>query len=124
MRKREKNSNEIEHKKAKRNKRAEVQELVDSLHTISIIDEADRFYFAVESAIRKAFEVKMNFTEDRVPTKLEILTFCDQQNLLEIKGKVEHVFRVCEQSRFGFGTVENESIQIKKIVSEILDQLS
>lgn len=123
VKRKEKNADQQIIKQVKRNKRVELQQLMDSISTIDEKEEMDRFYFITESIIRKAFEVKMNVSDEFPLTKLEILTYCKDNEMTEINANVEKLFSICEQSRYGFGGEEHQAQEVIRMLKEITNLL-
>lgn len=90
-------------KKVNRNKKSELNSILTELKSIDLSDGSDRYFAAIELAIKKSFEIKMNLDDDRVPSKNEILAFCGTNDLHELIPTIEEILTVCEQSRYGFG---------------------
>lgn len=90
-------------KKVKRNKKSELNSILTELKSIDLSDGSDRYFGAIELAIKKSFEIKMNLDDDRMPSKNEILAYCGTSDLHELIPTIEEILTVCEQSRYGFG---------------------
>ncbi len=104
VRKREKEADEIETKQAIQRKDKELNELMASVKSLLHSGENDAYYSSIESALRKAFELKMGITDnDRILNKSEMFDFLKKSGQVELLESVRSLFRTCEESRFGFG---------------------
>ena len=81
------------------------------------------FYSQIESTLRKAFEIEMDFDEDRLLSKTDIHEFIEKTNKIGFNDSVNSIFSICEQSKYGFAstnTSREETLdRLKGIVGEL-----
>lgn len=109
-------------KKVKRNKKGELQSLLNDLKSHQ--EMSDQYYGALENAIKKSFEIKLSLEDERLPSKNEILTYCGVNNLQSLIPKLEQIFTICEQSRYGFGSASISKDEMDIMVNEIIQKLN
>lgn len=82
------------------------------------------YYSEVENALRKAFEIEMNFKEDRFLNKDDINNFINQSGTPEIQQTVNSIFSNCEQSKYGFSTTNTSRSEILDELKEVVGKLN
>ncbi len=117
VKRREQSADEIETKQVIHQKNKELNDLLARSKSMLHSGENDAYYSSIENTLRKAFELKMAFTDtDRILDKSEIFDFLRQTGQTDLLESVRGVFRTCEESRFGFGASANDR-------QPVLDQL-
>jgi len=81
----------------------QLEQLKQSLHS----DQDTQFFTSLEIALKKAFEVDMKLTENRLINKEEIFAHIDSNYSAALKTQVSSLFNECEQFRYGFGSSTN-----------------
>lgn len=82
------------------------------------------FYTEIENALRKAFEIEMNFQEDRLITKSDIRRFIDQSNKNELNKTVDAIFSNCEQFKYGFSSTDTSREEILNELKVVISELN
>ncbi|MDG1333053.1 MAG: BatD family protein [Crocinitomicaceae bacterium] len=124
VRRREQSADEIETKQAIQQKDKELGVLVATSKSLLTAGEDDAFYSSIEHALRKAFECKMGITDsDRILGKDEIYAYLDTVNKPDLTESVRGVFRMCEESRFGFGGSTDRRLPVFSQLESILKDL-
>lgn len=91
----------------------------------SLVDSGtdSEFYSHIESALRKAFEIEMNFEEDRLITKNDINSFIEKSNLQSLENTIATIFNTCEQSKYGFASTNTSRKEILNQLQDIIGHL-
>ena len=97
----------------------QLQQLKQLLHS----DQDIQFFTSVELALKKAFEIDMRLTEDRLINKREILIHIDENYSAELKSQVTSLFNECEQFRYGFGSATTNKELYLNQLNSIIQQL-
>lgn len=109
----------------KRQKAAKDSEFKSRIVTAKSLLESgtdSEFYSHIEGALRKAFEIEMNFEEDRLITKVDIREFNEQANS-ELNKIVDAIFTTCEQSKYGFASTNTSRNEVLGQLKDVVGQL-
>ena len=101
------NASSLEIKKEIKKKDNALSLQLEQLNQLVHSDQDVLFYSTVETALKKAFEIDMELTEDRLINKQEIFSHIDRNYSEEFKTQVSALFNECEQFRYGFGASTN-----------------
>lgn len=110
-------------KRKKAAKDSEFKERVSTAKGLLESGSDSEFYSHVESALRKAFEIEMNFEEDRLITKADIRSYIEESHKSELNNTVNSVFTTCEQSKYGFASTNTSRNDILNDLKEVVGQL-
>lgn len=124
LKRREKSADAIEHKQIIRAKSSDLHNLIAQAKINSTGNDQDKYYAGIESTLKKAFEIKLGIQHDRILNKSEIISYLDQNDLSVIKPKIENIFSICEQSRFGISPPTDSNAEILSDVEQIIAQLN
>ena len=119
----EENASTIEVKQQIKKKDNVLNEQLQQLKQLLHADQNVQFFTSVELALKKAFEIDMILTEDRLINKREILIHIDENHSAELKDKVTSLFNECEQFRYGFGSTSTNKEHCLNQLNNIIQQL-
>ncbi|MFT5777247.1 MAG: hypothetical protein ACI837_000178 [Crocinitomicaceae bacterium] len=105
-RRREKDADEIEARQVIRQKDKQLSDYVAKSKELLSSDDNDAFFSSIEAALRKAFEVKMNIQQERILSKNEITNYLVETKQEQLSDQVQSLFRTCEESRYGYGSMD------------------
>lgn len=119
----EQNASTIEIKKEIKKKDNALQQQLDALNQLCSTNQDATFFSSIETALKKAFEIDMKLTEDRLINKQEIFSHIDAHYSADLKAQVTSLFNECEQFRYGFGTSTNGKEYSLTQLNQIIQQL-
>lgn len=82
------------------------------------------FYSQIENAIKKAFEIEMNFEEDRLINKTDINNFIEKSSKSELLPMVNSIFSNCEQSKYGFSSSNTTRSEILEELKRVINRMN
>jgi hypothetical protein len=123
-RKREKSEDKIIEKRQKSAKDSELKDHVSVAKSLVSVGSDSEYYTQIENALRKAYEIEMNFNEDRRLNKSDIEEFIAAHGDLEQLSHVKNLFSTCEQSKYGFAATENSREEVLNNLKSILKKLN
>ena len=123
MKRREKSADVIEHKQEINKKGQELKDSQLKLKVLLASSDDVTYFSTLESTLKKAFEVKMEFREDRILDKQEIYTFVETNYSQTFLDQVKMVFTECEQFRYGFGASNQNKEKHYNELNAIIQQL-
>ena len=122
--KREKSEDKIIEKRQNSAKDSELKDHVAVAKSLISSGSESEYYTQIENALRKAYEIEMNFKEDRRLNKSDIEEFIAAHGNLEQLAQVKNVFSTCEQSKYGFAAAENSREEVLNNLKSVLKQLN
>ena len=123
IKRKERNASSFEFKKEIKKKDDALHEHLTQLRELLHSNKEIEFFSSLEIALKKAFEIDMKVTEEKLITKKEIFDHIDQAYTPEIKAQVTSLFNECEQFKYGFGLGETNKEQSLTQLNKIIQQL-
>lgn len=117
------NASTIEVKQQIKKKDNVLNEQILQLKQLLHSDQDVQFFTALELALKKAFEIDIKLTEDRLINKREILEHIDSNYSAKLKSQVTALFNECEQFRYGIGSTATNKEHYFNQLNDIIQQL-
>jgi len=111
-------------KRQKAEKDAVFKEYVSIAKSLMESGSDSEYYSHIENALRKAFEIDMEFEEDRLITKNDISSFIEKTYNSSLNNSVSEIFNTCEQSKYGFASTNTSRKEIIDQLKEIVSKLN
>ena len=123
MKRREKSADRIELKQEINKKEQELKDNQLKLKALLASSDDATYFSTLENTLKKAFEVKMQFHEDRILDKQDIYTFLNANYSQALLDQVKSVFTECEQFRYGFGASSQNKEKLHNDLNAIIQNL-
>lgn len=123
VRKKKQNASSNEFKKEIKKMDSLLNDMLTKLQLLVHTQEDNEFYTLAEIALKKAFEIDLKSTNDKLIDKQEIIDHLDKNYSEQLKEKVIHLFDVCEQFRYSFGAQESNKELIYNQLTQITREL-
>ena len=124
MKRREKSADIIEQKQVINKKTQELKEQQLKLKVLLVSSDDAVYFSTLENTLKKAFELEMEFLEDRILDKQEIYDYIEAHYNRTLLENVRSIFTECEQFRYGFGASAHNKEKLHKELNTIFQQLN
>ena len=118
MRRREREEESIQEREKVRKKAQSTNEYL-TIAEQKLTGEADEFYSNVEFALKSAFTIPLRIDNVGAISKTNIVDYLKQHENSSLQAKVNRLFRICEETRFGMGEGQNSREDILAVLKEV-----